>query len=142
MYDVETRADNSVYTNHMAICLVVIGSSFDSELVFQVSNRYFWQFLRNGLWQKSLSENLINLDADADADADAHAGVTTIARLFTSKSRAKNDNYDGVPLNNGIIPNKIAYKNKNVDLSNLVRTMRFWDNLQQVCSKSKEWKAK
>jgi hypothetical protein len=34
------------------------------------------------------------------------------------------------------------FKNKNVDLSNLVRTTRFWDNLQQVCSKSKEWKAK
>ena len=96
--------------------------------------------MRNGLWQKNLSENLI--DQDADADADAHAGATTIARLFSSKSRAKNDNYYGVPLNNGIIPNKIAYKNKNVDLSNLVRTTRFCDNLQQVCSKSKEWKAK
>ena len=42
MYDVETRADNSVYANHMAICLVVIGFSFDSEQVFQVSNRYLW----------------------------------------------------------------------------------------------------
>jgi hypothetical protein len=40
MYYVETRADNSGYTNHMVICLVVIGSSFDSEQVFQVSNGY------------------------------------------------------------------------------------------------------
>ena len=36
MYYVETRADNSGYTNHMVICLVVIRSSFDSEQVFQV----------------------------------------------------------------------------------------------------------
>jgi hypothetical protein len=35
-----TRADNSGYTNHRVICLVVIGSSFDSEQVFQVSNGY------------------------------------------------------------------------------------------------------
>jgi hypothetical protein len=35
----ETRADNSGYTNHKVICLV-IGSSFDSEQVFQVSNGY------------------------------------------------------------------------------------------------------
>ena len=42
MYYVETRADNSGYTNHMVICLVVIGSSFDSEQVFQVSNGYLW----------------------------------------------------------------------------------------------------
>ena len=29
-----------IYTNHRVICLVVIGSSFDSEQVFQVSNGY------------------------------------------------------------------------------------------------------
>ena len=40
MYYVETRADNSGYTNHRVICLVVIGSSFDSEQVFLVSNGY------------------------------------------------------------------------------------------------------
>jgi hypothetical protein len=40
MYYVETRADNSGYTNHRVICRVVIGSSFDSEQVFQVSNGY------------------------------------------------------------------------------------------------------
>jgi hypothetical protein len=40
MYYVETRADNSGYTNHRVICLVVIGSSFDSEQEFQVSNGY------------------------------------------------------------------------------------------------------
>jgi hypothetical protein len=40
MYYVETRADNSGYSNHMVICFVVIGSSFDSEYVFQVSNGY------------------------------------------------------------------------------------------------------
>ena len=42
MYYVETRADNSGYKNHRVICLVVIGSSFDSEQVFQVSNGYLW----------------------------------------------------------------------------------------------------
>ena len=42
MYYVETRADNSGYTNHRVICLVVIGFSFDSEQVFQVSNGYLW----------------------------------------------------------------------------------------------------
>jgi hypothetical protein len=40
MYYVETRADDSGYANHRVICLVVIGSSFDSEHVFQVSNGY------------------------------------------------------------------------------------------------------
>jgi hypothetical protein len=40
MYNVETRADNSGYTTHRVIYLVVIGSSFDSEQVFQVSNGY------------------------------------------------------------------------------------------------------
>jgi hypothetical protein len=33
MYYVKTRADNSGYTNHRVICLVVIGSSFDSEQI-------------------------------------------------------------------------------------------------------------
>ena len=42
MYYVETMADNSGYTNHRVICLDVIGSSFDSEQVFQVSNGYLW----------------------------------------------------------------------------------------------------
>jgi hypothetical protein len=41
MYYVETMADSSGYANHRVICCVVIGSSFDSEQVFQVSNRYF-----------------------------------------------------------------------------------------------------
>jgi hypothetical protein len=40
MYYVETREDNSGYTNNRIICLIVIGSSFDSEQVFQVSNGY------------------------------------------------------------------------------------------------------
>ena len=40
MYYVKTRADNSEYINYRVICLVVIGSSFDSEQVFQVSNGY------------------------------------------------------------------------------------------------------
>jgi hypothetical protein len=35
MYYVKTRADNSGYTNHRVICLVVIGSSFGSEQVFK-----------------------------------------------------------------------------------------------------------
>ena len=38
MRDVESRADKSGYTNHRVIFLVVMGSSFDSEQVFQVSN--------------------------------------------------------------------------------------------------------
>ena len=42
MYYVKTRADNSGYANHRVICLVVNGSSFDSEQVFQVSNGYLW----------------------------------------------------------------------------------------------------
>ena len=42
MYYAETRADNSRYANHRVICLVVMGSSFDSEQVFQVSNGYLW----------------------------------------------------------------------------------------------------
>ena len=33
MYYVETRADNSGYTNHRFTCLVVMGSPFDSEQV-------------------------------------------------------------------------------------------------------------
>jgi hypothetical protein len=33
MYYVETRTDNSGYTNHRVICLIIIGSSFDSEQV-------------------------------------------------------------------------------------------------------------
>jgi hypothetical protein len=40
MYYVKIRADNSGSTNHRVICLVVIGSSFDSKQVFQVSNGY------------------------------------------------------------------------------------------------------
>jgi hypothetical protein len=32
MYYANTRADNSGYTNHRVICLVVIGSSFDREV--------------------------------------------------------------------------------------------------------------
>jgi hypothetical protein len=39
MYYVETRADISGYTIYRVICLV-IGSSFDNEQVFQVSNGY------------------------------------------------------------------------------------------------------
>jgi hypothetical protein len=30
---VKTRADNSGYTNHRVTCLVVMGSSFDSEQI-------------------------------------------------------------------------------------------------------------
>jgi hypothetical protein len=33
MYYVETRADNSGYTNHRVTCFVVMGSPFDSEQV-------------------------------------------------------------------------------------------------------------
>jgi hypothetical protein len=40
MYYFETRADISGYANHRVICFIVIGSSFDSEQVFQVSNGY------------------------------------------------------------------------------------------------------
>jgi hypothetical protein len=44
MYYVETRADNSGYANHRVICLVVIGSSFDSEQVFQFQMDTFDSF--------------------------------------------------------------------------------------------------
>ena len=37
MYYVETRADNSGYTNHRVTCLVVMGFPFDSEQVCWVS---------------------------------------------------------------------------------------------------------
>ena len=66
MYYVETKADNSGYTNHRVICLVVIGSSFDSEQVFQFQMDTFDIF-----WEMdSLTKNLTVPDADA--------GVTTI----------------------------------------------------------------
>jgi hypothetical protein len=45
MYYVKTRADNSGYTNHRVICLVVIGTSFNSEQVFQVSNVFLPRML-------------------------------------------------------------------------------------------------
>ena len=67
MYYVKTRADKSEYTNHRVICLVVIGSSFDSEQVFQVSNGYLRVFEK---WIQNLT--------DPDADV-------TIARLFFFK---------------------------------------------------------
>ena len=64
MYYAKTRADNSGYTNHRVICLVVIGSSFNSE---QVSNGYLLiVFVK---W--TLTKNLTNPDADVR--------VTTIA---------------------------------------------------------------
>jgi hypothetical protein len=44
MYYVETRADNSGYANHRVICLVVIGSSFDSEQVFKFQMDTFDSF--------------------------------------------------------------------------------------------------
>jgi hypothetical protein len=59
-----TRADNSGYTNHMVICLVVIGSSFDS-----------FKWIPLIVFEKwTLTKNLTKPDADA--------GVTTIAQLF------------------------------------------------------------
>ena len=70
MYYVKTMADNSGYANHRVICLVVIGSSFDSEPVFQVSNG----ILLIAFEKWTLTKNLTDPDADADA------GVTTIAR--------------------------------------------------------------
>ena len=71
MYYVKKRADNSGYTNHRVICLVVIGSSFDSEQVFHVFKLIIFE-----KW--TLTKNLTDPDADVDADA----GVTTIAQLF------------------------------------------------------------
>ena len=44
MYYVETRADNSGYTNHRVICFVVIGSSFDSEQVSKFQMDIFDSF--------------------------------------------------------------------------------------------------
>jgi hypothetical protein len=48
MYYVETRADNSGYTNHRVTCLVVMGSPFDSEQVFEFHfNAYhnYWKIV-------------------------------------------------------------------------------------------------
>jgi hypothetical protein len=72
MYYVETRVDNSGYTNHRVICHVVICSSFDSEQVFQVSNGWIplIVFEKWTLTKKNLT------------DPDSDARVTTIARLF------------------------------------------------------------
>jgi len=58
MYYVETRADNSGYANHRIICLVVIGSSFDSEQVFQVLNGYLLIVFEKWTLTKNLTENL------------------------------------------------------------------------------------
>ena len=58
MYYVETRADNSGYTNHRVICLVV-SFKWIPLIVFEK-------------W--TLTKNLTDPDADAR--------VTTIARLF------------------------------------------------------------
>jgi hypothetical protein len=76
MYYVETRVDNSGYTNHRVICRVVICSSFDSEQVFQVSNGWIplIVFEKWTLTKKNLTESLTDPDSDAR--------VTTIARLF------------------------------------------------------------
>jgi hypothetical protein len=71
MYYVETRADNSGYTNHRVICHVVICSSFDSEQVFK------WIPLI-GFEKWTLTKNLTENLTDPDADA----AVTTIAQLF------------------------------------------------------------
>jgi len=79
MYYVKTRADNSGYTNHRVICLVVMGSPFDSEQVFQVSNGYLSIVFEK--W--TLTKNLTDPDADADT------GVTTIA-FFLRKVKLKN----------------------------------------------------
>ena len=78
MYYVEIRADNSGYTNHRVICLVVLGSSFDSEQVFQVQMDTFDSF-----WEMDSDKKLTEPDADAR--------VTTIARLFfLRKAELKN----------------------------------------------------
>jgi hypothetical protein len=57
MYYVETRADYSGYANHRVICLVVIGSSFDSEQVFHVSNDTFYSFWEMDSNKKNLADN-------------------------------------------------------------------------------------
>jgi hypothetical protein len=44
MYYAETRADNSGYTNHRVTYLVVMGSPFDSEQVFQFQMDTFDSF--------------------------------------------------------------------------------------------------
>ena len=78
MYYVETRADNSGYTNHRVICFVVIGSS-----ALLIVNKYskFQMDAFDSVWEMD-SDKQINRPRDPDADADADTGVTTIARLF------------------------------------------------------------
>ena len=44
MYYVEARADNSEYANHRVICLVVVGSSFDSEQISKFQMDTFDRF--------------------------------------------------------------------------------------------------
>jgi hypothetical protein len=57
MYYVETRADNSGYTNHRVTCLVVMGSPFDSEQVCWVSFQCLSELLRNCIfWRHSKSK--------------------------------------------------------------------------------------
>ena len=68
MYYLETRADNSRYSNHRVICLVVIGSS--------IIPSFKWiPLIVVEKW--TLTKNLTDPDADAV--------VTTIARLFFFK---------------------------------------------------------
>ena len=62
MYYVETRTDNSGYANHRVVCLVVIGSSFDSEQVFKwISLIVFekWTLTKNLTLKLNLKLNLI-----------------------------------------------------------------------------------
>jgi hypothetical protein len=51
MYYVETRADISEYANHRVICLVVIGSSFDSFADTEGAAGYTQEV--NQLWSAS-----------------------------------------------------------------------------------------
>jgi hypothetical protein len=73
MYYVETRAENSGYTNHRVIGLVVIGSSFDSEQVFQLSNGYLYGEKNNP--EASKSSFLVRLFEEKKSSYCRHSGV-------------------------------------------------------------------
>ena len=53
MYYVETRADNSGYTNHSVICLVVIGSSLIVNKYSKFQMDTFDSFWEMDSWQKT-----------------------------------------------------------------------------------------
>ena len=85
MYYVETRADNSGYTNHRVTCLAVMGSPFDSEQVCWVSFQCLSWLLRNCIfWRNSKSKrgNNSNKMLDGVAFSSQQIGVNTFYKCI------------------------------------------------------------